>query len=154
MDNYRELKEENDLFFTCSLIEYISRKTCNTKRYVVNRLGLDLVEKIYNLADVYHCENLDKTTEEFVTAANIEVGDYDYKAGIKYKVPTEYEIGRVYQRLILNLSKERNQDLISVLVEVYNSWIVEKIDNYNSNMYYTNSDYIFGCYQDGKIIDE
>lgn len=154
MEEYREPKEENDLFFTCYLIEYIARKTDNTKRYIVNTLGLDLVEKIYNLADVYHCENLDKTTEEFVTQSNIEIGDYDYNADSRYRVPNVHEMGRVYERLILSVSNARNQDFISVLFEVFNSWIVEKIDDYNSSMYYSNPDYIFRCYQEGKMIEE
>ena len=29
-------KEENDLFYTCSLIEYIARKTLNTKKDIIN----------------------------------------------------------------------------------------------------------------------
>lgn len=32
----RETKKENDLFFTCSLIEYIARKTKNKRATVVN----------------------------------------------------------------------------------------------------------------------
>ena len=31
--------KNNDLFFTCSLIEYIARKTKNTKKEVVEKLG-------------------------------------------------------------------------------------------------------------------
>ena len=37
----REDPKENDLFFTCSLIEYIARKTKNHRNVVVNQLGLD-----------------------------------------------------------------------------------------------------------------
>ncbi len=47
-----ESKEENDLFFLCSLIEYISRKTNNHKENVVKMIGRDFLTKIYNLADV------------------------------------------------------------------------------------------------------
>ena len=35
----REPQKDNDLFFTCSLIDYIARKTKNTRRDVVNALG-------------------------------------------------------------------------------------------------------------------
>ena len=34
----REDKKSNDLFFTCSLIDYIARKTKNTRACVVNAL--------------------------------------------------------------------------------------------------------------------
>ena len=35
----RESKEDNNLFFTCSLIDYIARKTKNTRKDIVNALG-------------------------------------------------------------------------------------------------------------------
>ena len=50
----RESQKDNDLFFTCSLIEYISRKTKNTRADVVNKLGKVRIDKIYDLADIYH----------------------------------------------------------------------------------------------------
>ena len=35
----REKVKDNDLFFTCGLIDYMARKTKNTRSYVVNKLG-------------------------------------------------------------------------------------------------------------------
>ena len=43
----REDKKDNDLFFTCSLIDYIGRKTKNPRALVVNALGKRRLEKIY-----------------------------------------------------------------------------------------------------------
>ena len=40
-----EPQKENDLFFTCSLIEYISRKTKNTKKVIIDRLGKENIKK-------------------------------------------------------------------------------------------------------------
>ena len=37
----RESQKDNNLFFTCGLIEYIARKTKNTRSDVVNKLGKD-----------------------------------------------------------------------------------------------------------------
>lgn len=34
-----ESHKDNDLFYTCGLIEYISRKTKNIRADVVNKLG-------------------------------------------------------------------------------------------------------------------
>ena len=59
-----ESQKDNDLFFVCSLIEYISRKTKNTKKYIVEKLGKEAIKKIYDLAEVYHCENMEKVSEE------------------------------------------------------------------------------------------
>lgn len=41
----RESSKDNDLFFTCSLIDYIARKTKNTRMDVVNTLGKKRIEK-------------------------------------------------------------------------------------------------------------
>ena len=42
----RENPKDNDLFYTCSLIEYIARKTKNVRADVVNQLGKEQIEKI------------------------------------------------------------------------------------------------------------
>lgn len=35
----------NNLFFVCSLIEYIARKTSNTKKYITEKLGYNTIKK-------------------------------------------------------------------------------------------------------------
>ena len=62
----RENAKDNDLFYTCALIDYIARKTKNTRSDVVNKLGKERLEKIYDLADVYHCDNLDRVSDDFI----------------------------------------------------------------------------------------
>ena len=62
----REPKKDNDLFYTCSLIDYIARKTKNERSVVVNALGKELLEKIYDLADVYHCDNIEDVDFSFL----------------------------------------------------------------------------------------
>ena len=62
----RESKKDNDLFYTCSLIDYIARKTKNTRADVVNTLGKQRIDKIYDLADVYHCDNIDRVSDDFI----------------------------------------------------------------------------------------
>ena len=50
----REDKKSNDLFFTCSLIDYIARKTKNTRACVVNALGKPLsVRKLTTTTAAY-----------------------------------------------------------------------------------------------------
>ena len=132
-----ESKKDNDLFFICSLIEYIARKTKNTKEYIVEKLKKENIEKIYDLAEVYHSENIEKISDELIEKCKIEEGVYDIIAECKYRVPSYWEIGRVYQRLIKMLSKNETE-YIDKLIEVLSSWIIKKIDNYNSSMYYEN----------------
>jgi len=146
-----EPQQENDLFFVCSLIEYIARKTKNKKIYVVEKLGKEKIQKIYKLAEVYHSENIEKITDELIQECNIENGDYDNISKCKYRIPTYWEIGRVYQRLILMVNSKQ-EEYINTLVEVLSSWIIEHIDNYNSSMFYENPEYIYECYKEKKIL--
>lgn len=148
---YEEPQEDNDLFFTCSLIEYIARKTKNTIQEVVCKLGEENISKIYKLAEVYHCENIEKVSEEFIEDAGIKIGKYDKISECKYRIPTYWEIGKVYKRLIMMVDSNK-ANYVKTLIKVLSSWIIEKIDNYNSSMYYENPDYIYECYKEGKVL--
>ena len=146
-----ESKEDNDLFFTCSIIEYIARKTKNTKKEIVNKLGYEKIKKIFDLAEVYHSENIEKVADELIIDCKIEQGNYDIIAETENRIPTYWEIGRVYQRLIKMVNGNTNE-YINTTIEVLSSWIIEKIDNYDSSMYYENPDYIYNCYKEGYIL--
>ena len=59
-------KKNNDrLFYTCSLVEYIGRTVKRTRKDVTDFLGKDRIERIYNYADVFHCEPIEKVASEF-----------------------------------------------------------------------------------------
>ena len=146
-----EPQNENDLFFVCSFIEYIARKTNNKKSYIVKKIGKELLQKIYNLAEVYHSENIEKVSDEIIEQSKIERGNYDIIGNCKYNIPTYWDIGKVYKRLILMVNNDEIE-YINTLYSVLSSWIIEKIDNYNSSMYYENPDYIYECYKEGKVI--
>ena len=47
---------------------------------------------------------------------------------------------------------ENENEYMKTLIKVLSSWIIEKIDNYNSSMYYENPNYIYECYKEGKIL--
>ena len=146
-----ETQEENDLFFTCSLIEYIARKTKNTKEYIIDKLGEKRINKIYKLAEIYHSENIEKVSDEFIEEAKIENGKYNNIEECIYRVPTHWELGKIYKRLIIMVDSNKD-NYINTLIKVLSSWIIEKIDDYNSSMYYENPDYIYQCYISGKIL--
>ena len=146
-----ESQKDNDLFFVCSLIEYISRKTKNTKKYTVEKLGKETIKKIYDLAEVYHCENIEKVSEELIQKYKIQNGTYDILSECEYKIPTIWELGRIYQRLIIMVNNNE-EEYIDTLLDVLSSWIIKKIDNYNSSMYYENPSYIYECYKQNNII--
>lgn len=50
--NGREDKKLNDLFFVCSLIDYIARQTKNERKVVVNALGKDELEHLLSVKSV------------------------------------------------------------------------------------------------------
>lgn len=147
----RENLKENDLFFTCSLIDYIARKTKNKRCDVVNALGKVSIEKIYDLADVYHSDNIENVAETFINKYNLKNGQFDNVANAKYAVPSYWDIGKVYKRLILGIAREKSLSIIDALFEAYNSFVSEKIDDYNSSFYYDAPQNILNAYIDGKI---
>ena len=147
----REHKEHNDLFFTCGLIDFIARKTKHHRKDIVNALGKERVRKIYELADVYHSDNIERVSDDFIEAAGIKSGTFDNVTACSYTIPTHWDIGKVYKRLILGVAAHKKIDLIDALFEVYNSFISEKIDDYNSSFYYEFSGNILLSYLNGKI---
>ena len=147
----REPQKDNDLFFTCSLIDYIARRTQNTRATIVNALGKERLQKIYDLADIYHSDNIDRVSDDFIEEAHISTGVFDNVAAAKYIVPTHWDIGKVYKRLILGVSKEHNIEVIDALIAVYNSFVSEKIDDYNSSFYYDAPGNILNAYLYGEI---
>lgn len=148
----RESRKDNDLFYTCSLIDYIARKTKNKRRVVVDMLGGERIKKIYDLADIYHSDNIDRVSDDFIKEAEIPVGEFDNVAECKYQIPSHWDIGKVYKRLIKQVASEKKIDIIDALIETYHSFISDKIDDYNSSVYYENPSYIFESFMADKIL--
>ena len=119
----RESRKDNDLFFTCSLIDYIGRKTKNTRADVVNALGKKRLEKIYDLADVYHSDNIDRVSDDFIEECKITKGNFDNVGECGYSIPSHWDIGKVYKRLIKQVSREKGEEIIDTLIKVYLSLI-------------------------------
>ena len=147
----REDKKANDLFYTCSLIDYIARKTNNRRKDVVNTLGESRISKMYELADVYHSDNIDRVSDEFIEAAKIPNGNFDIVARSKYALPSHWDIGKVYKRLILGIAKEKQMEIIPALFAAYNSFVSEKIEDFNSSFYYDAPQNILNAYLTGII---
>lgn len=148
----RVSQKDNDLFFTCALIDYIARKTKNTRTDVVNRLGKEQISKIFELAGIYHCDNPERVCDDFIESAHIETGTFDNIADCGYAVPSYWDIGKVYKRLIKMVAEDKKTDVIDALFEVYNSFISPAIDDYNGSFYYENPLFIFECYKAKKML--
>ena len=93
-------KNNDALFYTCSLIEYIGRNVKRRRKEVTDFLGKERIGRIYEYADVFHCEPIAKTADEFIEEAKISIGDFDNEKICRYTVPDYWDIGEVYERLI------------------------------------------------------
>jgi hypothetical protein len=60
----------------------------NHRDIVVTAIGKEGISHIYDLADIYHCENIDKITEEFIQRYHIPFGSFDNVTDCQYHVPT------------------------------------------------------------------
>ena len=145
------MKNDSALFYTCSLIEFIGRKQKLRRSEVVSSLGNTTIKRIYDYADIFHCEPIEKVADEFIHDSNIPLGSFDNVAACKYEVPDYWTIGEVYERLIEHTFSETEGDIVEKIKKVYISWIDETISNYNSDFYYQSRDYIKECYKEGKV---
>ena len=96
------------MFFTCSIIEYIARLTKNERSFIVNAIGENGINRIYQEAEVMHCENIEAVANELIRDYNISSGNFDNidvceKAHLR--VPIFWDIGRVYMGF--NLESKR-----------------------------------------------
>lgn len=95
----------------------------------------------------------------FLDKSRITLQDYD-----KYSYPLR-ELGwdidesstlcsstEVLTDWVVEVAEHDKLDVIEALVNVYNSWIVPKIDNYNSSMYYENTSYQYASYKAGRAL--
>lgn len=147
------MEKNTDLFFTCSLIDYIARKTKNVRADIVNQLGKQRIEKIFNFADSYHCDDIDRVSDEFIEEAQIKNGNFDNVKECLYDIPSHWDIGKVYKRLINEVAEYENISKVDALIKVYNSFLSPKIDDYNSTVYCENPSYLFESYRENKMLD-
>lgn len=145
------MKNDNALFYTCSLIEYIGRQQKQKRSVVVEYLGKDIIKSIYNYADVFHCELIEKVADDFICKTNIPMGEFDNVGKCKYEVPDYWTIGEVYERLIEDMAENSDKNIIEWIMEIYLSWIDDVISNYNTDFYYQSREYIYECYKAGRI---
>jgi hypothetical protein len=141
---------DNNLFYTCSLIEHIGRESKNRRIAVLEALGIENTTRIYNYSDIFHCEPIEAVSEQWRERCGIQSGTYDNISVCRYRLPTFWDIGKVYCRLIQSLGG----DVISTLYEVYSSWLAPKIDDYNVAVYYMSPEYPYASYKAGVLLDE
>ncbi|MBQ6504023.1 MAG: hypothetical protein IJI57_08955 [Flexilinea sp.] len=139
----------NALFYTCSLIEFIGREKKLRRRDVVSQLGKDTIQRIYKYSDVLHSDSIENVADQYAQIAGLKYGNYDNIKDCRYTVPGYWDIGKVFTRLIEDVSPE---DQLNGLDKVYDSWISDAISNYNSDLFYQSREYLKECYLAGRIL--
>ena len=94
------MKNDSDLFFTCSLIEFIGRENKLERKKVLEYLGEKTIARIYASASVLHCEPIAKVADDFINLCSIPTENFDNVKKCNYEVPDYWTIGEVYARLI------------------------------------------------------
>ncbi|OGO88223.1 MAG: hypothetical protein A2Y24_07620 [Clostridiales bacterium GWE2_32_10] len=140
---------DNELLYVCCLIEFIGRKQLTERSTVVNKIGYDGLQHIYEFSDVLHSDNIEAVADKYIKKYGIRRGTYNNVEKCEYKVPFYGDIAYVYMSLI----GSQQGDKIEKLIEVYNSWIADKINNYNLAVYFRTPEYLYLSYKEGKLLD-
>lgn len=144
-------KNNSSLFFTCSLIEQLGRDLHQKRGKVVSGLGIKGVSILLKNADILHCEPIVKVADDVAAEFGLQQDSYDNVGQAKYAVPDIWTIGKVYARLIEDVSSDSN--VAETLVEVYESWIDDRLSDFNSIFYFQPRDYIAESYRNGAMLE-
>ena len=98
-------KQKDDIYYVCSLIEFIARKTKNHRQDVIRHFSKADVERQLRLAEVNHCLSFEQVADELIEDYGISDGDFDTVKECRYDVPSFLSIGMLYQELVLSTMK-------------------------------------------------
>lgn len=83
-------KQENDVFYVCSLIEYIARKTKNHRQDVIACFSKADIERQLRLAEVNHCLSFEQVSDELIEDFQIAEGTFDTVSECRYTGSFDY----------------------------------------------------------------
>lgn len=142
-------REQDDLYYLCSLIEYTARKTHNYTADIVQRVGKQELKRQLELAEVNHCLSFEQLSDELIEFGQIPQGQFDSVANCKGEPPRFLSIGKMYARLVEDVMQG---DVVETLYNVFTSFLSYEIANYNTALYYSGRSYLKACYEDGRIV--
>lgn len=143
-------KRKDNIFYVCTMIEYVARITNNHRKNIVVFLTKKGVEQQLRAAEVNHCLSFEQVADEWIEQYGITEGSFDTVSDCKYDVPPVTAIGRVYQQLVLVTTKENEE--AQAIIDVFSSFISDEISDFNSSVYYSNPDYIKCSYKEGVLL--
>lgn len=117
-------KQKDDIYYVCSLIEFIARKTKNHRQDVIRYFSKKDIQRQLRLAEVNHCLSFHQVSDELIEDYGIKNGNFDTVKECRYEVPSATSIGMLYQ----------------------------EFSDFNSSVYYTNPDYLRCSYLSGMML--
>ncbi len=144
-------REQNSVFYVCSLIEYTARKTKNKRKVIVDALGTTGIRKQLYDAEVNHCLSFEQVSDELVEQYKIPQGEFDTITGCQYSIPSETAIGRLYSIIIEDCAEKGDE--INEIMRVFSSFISDKISDFKTDVYYQNPSYLECSYRAGYLLD-
>lgn len=151
-------KEDNNLFYLCSLIEYVGRKTRNRRGDVVAAMDDDCLRHQLDYADVNHCLPFERVSDELIAECGIKTGMFDTITGCKYSIPSETSIGRVYSTLIEDAVAMAGTEggplptTVDAIRRVFGSFIVDEISDFANGVYCENPSYLRESFKAGRLL--
>lgn len=143
-------KDDNNLFYVCSLIETVGRRTHNRRGAVVRAMSDEVLQHHLDFADVNHCLPFERVSDELIAECGIQEGSFDTITGCAYSIPTETSIGRVYSTLVESV---RGADgTVAAMRKVFDSFISDEISDFARGVYYQNPSYILESYKAGRLL--
>ena len=130
-------KEGSDYFYVCSLIEYTACQTKNRRRVITKALA--------------ERELKSRVSDEIIEQYKIPAGDFDTITECKYTVPGFQDIGKLYCIMIEDCAEEGKE--VDELLNIFSSFISDKISDFQTDVYYQNPSYLECSYQAGHLLD-
>lgn len=143
-------KRKDDIYYVCMMIEFVARVTRNHRKDVVAKMSKESIEHQLKAAEVYHCLSFEQVSDEWIEQYNIPMGNFDTVKDCRYTVPPVIAIGKVYQRLVIATAKINKE--AQAILDLFSSFISDRISDFNSNIYYSNPDYLRCSYEEGFML--
>lgn len=143
-------KRKDDVYYVCTMIEYVARVTDNRRNDIVKKLSKKDIEHQIKVAEVNHCLSYEQVADEWIEQYKIEKGNFNTIKNCRYTIPSVNAIGRVYQQLVIETAEENEE--AQTIIDVFSSFISDEISNFNSNVYYSSPDYLRCSYIEGVLL--
>ena len=109
-------KEKDNIYYVCTLLEYLSRKTHNDRKTIIEYFSKQDVEHLLYVAEVNHCLSFDQVSDELIEDFQIQSGNYDAETECKHTTSSVTSVGAAYQRLSMEQSPQNPaQGILDVL---------------------------------------